>query len=117
MGDHPDDPPLGTLLGQLVADAHSVVHAELDVVRQRALFKLAAAQQALIYLAVALVLALGATTTLLIGLALTLARWLGIAGAALLVTILALAAAALLARWAARRLSLAIAAKPNETLP
>ena len=117
MGEHPEDPPLGALLGQLVADAHSVARAELEVVRQTILFKYAAAQPALICLALALTLALGATTTLLVGLAMGLSRWLGIAAAALLVTILALAAAALLARWAARRLALAVAAKPNETTP
>jgi hypothetical protein len=117
MGEHPDDPPLGVLLGQLVADAHSVARAELEVVRQTILFKYALAQQALICLALALVLALGATTTLLVGLAMALARWLGIAGAALLVTVLALVTAALLVRWAARRLALAAAAKPNETTP
>ncbi len=117
MADESEDPPLGSLIGQLVVDAHSVASAEMEVVRQTALFKLAAAQQALIGLAVAVVLALSATTTLLVGLAMTLARWLGIAGAALLVTVLALAAAALLARWAARRLALAMAAKPNETTP
>jgi hypothetical protein len=117
MGDEPEDPPLGALLGELVADAHAVARAEIEVVRQTALFRLALAQQALIFLAVALLLALGAATALLVGLAIGLAHWIGIILATLVVTILALAIAALLARWAARRLALAISAKPEGTLP
>jgi hypothetical protein len=117
MGDAPEDPPLGSLIGQLVADAHSVARAELEVIRQTALFKLAAAQQALIGLAVALVLALGATTTLLVGLAFGLAYWIGNILATLLVTVLALATSGLLARWAARRLTMAVAAKPEGSIP
>ena len=117
MGDEPEDLPLGALLGQLVADAHAVARAEVEVIRRSVLFKLAAAQQALIGLAIALVLALGAATALLVGLALGLAQWIGIILATLVVTILALALAALLARWAARRLTLAASAKPEGTLP
>jgi len=117
MGDEPEDPPLGNLLGQLVADAHAVARAEVDVIRRTVLFKLAAAQQALIGLAVALVLALGAATALLVGLTLGLAHWIGITPASLIVTILALGVAALLARWAARRLALAVSAKPDGSLP
>jgi hypothetical protein len=116
MADESEDPPLGTLLGELVADAHAVARAEMEVVRQTILFKLAAAQQALICLGIALVLALGAATALLVGLALSLAHWIGIALASLAVTILALAIAALLARWATRRLTLAVTAKPGGTL-
>lgn len=117
MGDQPEDPPLGTLLGQLVVDAQTVARAEIEVVRQTLLLKVAAAQQALIGLGIALVLALGAATALLVGLALGLAHWIGIILATLVVTMLALGAAALLARWAARRLALAVAAKPEGTIP
>ena len=117
MGEPPtEEPPLGTLFNQLLTDAHAVARAEIDVVRQTVLFKLANARQALILLAGATVLVIGAITALLVGLALSLAHWLGIALATLLVTILALAAAALFARWATRRLSQAIAAKPEETI-
>jgi hypothetical protein len=117
MADDEEDPPLGALLGELVADAHAVARAEMEVIRRTVLFKLAAAQQALICLAVALVLALGAATALLVGLALGLAQWIGILLASLVVTILALGVAALLARWAARRLAVAVSAKPEGSLP
>jgi hypothetical protein len=115
--DEPEDLPLGTLLGQLVVDAQTVARAEMEVVRQTVLYKLAAAQQALISLAIALVLALGAATTLLIGLAMGLAQWIGMLLATLVVTAVALGGAALLARWAARRLALAVSAKPEGTTP
>lgn len=117
MGDEPEDLPLSDLLGQLVADAHGVARAEVEVIRQTVLFKLAAAQQAVICLVIALVLALGAATALLVGLALGLAHWIGITLASLVVTALALGVAALLARWAARRLAVAVSARPEGPLP
>lgn len=115
MGEAPEDPPLGTLLNQLVTDAQAVARAEIDVVRQTILFKLANARQALVLLAGAVVLAIGAAAALLVGLVLSLSPWLGVAPATVLVALAALAVAGLFARWAARRLSLAVAAKPEET--
>jgi hypothetical protein len=114
MGDQPEEPPLATLFSQLLADALAVGRAELDVIRQLILYKLAAAQQALLCLAGVLVLAIAAVAVLLIGLALVLAHWLDLAVAALVVAVVALLVAGLVARWAARRLATAVSAKPNE---
>lgn len=111
-----EDPPLGTLFNQLLTDAQAVARAEIDVARQTLLFKLASARQGLILLAGAMLLVIGATTAFLVGLAFTLAHWIGIALATLVVTVLALAAAGLFARWAMRRLSQAVAAKPEDAV-
>jgi UPF0716 family protein affecting phage T7 exclusion len=46
-----------------------------------------------------------------------LAQWIGMLLATLVVTAVALGGAALLARWAARRLALAVSAKPEGTTP
>jgi hypothetical protein len=113
MSETSDEPPLGTLLTQLLADGRAVARAEIEVVRQTALAKLAAAQQALIFLAVALLLSIAAATVLLIGLAMVLAHWLGPPAATLVVAILAFAIAGLLARWAVRKLAAAGSAKPD----
>jgi hypothetical protein len=114
MGDE-EDLPLGALLNRLLADAQAVARAEIDVIRQTILFKLAAAQQALVLLAIALVLGLGATTALLVGLTMALAHLIGPLLATLAVVAVAAAIAALCARWAVGRLSAAMSAKPNET--
>lgn len=102
--DEPDDGSIGTLFGRLVDDAGQLLRAELDLYRKAAIRRFTRSRSALAAAFAALFIVQGAVTVLLIGLAMELARWIGPAGAGAVVFLLALGLAALLVRFAAKRL-------------
>jgi divalent metal cation (Fe/Co/Zn/Cd) transporter len=112
-----EEESIGALFAQLIDDAGTAVRAELNLYRTTALSHLVRARLAMIFAAVAVLLAQASVTALLVALAWGLARWLGPVGAGLAVAFAGLAISALLLRAAMKRFRAAAAGftdKPAE---
>ncbi|WP_414902955.1 phage holin family protein [Sphingomonas flavalba] len=106
MSDNAPDterPPIGELFAGLIEDTERYVRAELTLQRAKLVDRLLMSRAALAMAVGAIILVQAAISALLVGIVLALAPRLGALGAALLVTVIALAiAGALLAaafRW------------------
>lgn len=108
MNDKPDnggDVSLGTLFARLVDDATNLFRAELNLYRQAAFRRVAQARLPVIMIVAAVLIAQSSVTTILVGCALGLARWLGPAGGGLVMGLIGLAICGLLVRTALARLA------------
>ncbi len=101
------------LIGQLAQDARSFAQAEAEYVRAELGARASLLVPALVMLICAAVLGFGALITLLLGLAMALARLIGALAASFVVVLLALALAFLLYRVAVMRLRRAFQTGPE----
>lgn len=92
-----DQASVGTLVSQLASDARAFAQAEVDVVKAKALEKVGRYRTAVIFFAVAGVLAFAALIAMLVGLIETIATVLGPGYATLIVVGATFALAAVLA--------------------
>lgn len=105
QGEHePGEGSIGALFGRLVDDAGQLLRAELDLYRKAAIRRFTRSRSALAAAFAALFIVQGAVAVLLLGFAMELARWIGPALAGLVVFVVAVGLAALLVRFAGRRL-------------
>lgn len=100
-----DDEGLGTLLGRALEEARGVVDAEVELYKARFGERFSAYKSAIIFFAVAGVLALAALIALLVGLILSLATLVGPGFATAIVVGVVLGAAAVLAWVGTRKLA------------
>jgi alkylhydroperoxidase/carboxymuconolactone decarboxylase family protein YurZ len=108
---------IGGLFARLADDAGTLVRAEVELYRAKALHRLALSQRAIMLLASALLIAQAAVACLLVMLAIALSRWIGPIGAGIAIAAAALAIAALLARTGLQRLSRLNAEQPGDPRP
>lgn len=87
---------IGDLLGQLVDDAETFVKAEIKLYRAEALHRIAGYRKYIVFAVVGALLGLCAIILLLMAAVFALAPFIGAAGAAALIAVLAIAIAALL---------------------
>ena len=92
-----DSPGVTTLIGRLVDDSRTLVSAEVALYKAKASERVAAYKSAVIFFAVAGVLALAALVALLVGLILSLATLIGPLGATAVVVGVVLLIALILA--------------------
>jgi hypothetical protein len=104
---------LGTLFARLIDDGTNLFRAELNLYRQAAFRRVAQARLPVVMIVVAILLAQSSVTTILVGCALGLARWLGPAGGGLVMGLIGFAIAGLLVRTALTRLG-EVLSKANE---
>jgi hypothetical protein len=106
-GKAPADPgeedTFGELFGRLVDDARDLIRAELEFYRAVMLRRLVGSKAVVVLTVIAVLLALGSMTALLVGLVLALAAYIGAFGATFAVGFGGLAIAALLIRLAVGR--------------
>lgn len=88
-----DDAGIGQLVSRLAGDAREMAQAEIALVKARATFAVTRYKWAMVYFAIAGVLALGAFIALLVGLIITLATLIGPGFATLVVVGIVLAMA------------------------
>lgn len=98
------DDSIGALLGRLVDDAETFVKAEIKLYRAEALHRLTDYWKYVIYAAVGCVLGLCAIILLLMAAVFVLAPYIGTAGAALLIAVIAIAVMALLLSVVTRKI-------------
>ena len=91
-----DEDSVATLVGRLVDDSRSVVSAEVALYKAKAGERIAAYKSAVLFFAIAAVLALAALVALLVGLILSLATLVGPLGATAIVVGVVLVIAAIL---------------------
>lgn len=103
---------IADLVTQLVEDARSLANAEVAVVKARVSERVAAYRNAIVFFAVAGVLALGALIAALVGAVMTLATLIGPGLATLAVVIAVLAIAGILALIGKSRLAPASEKRP-----
>jgi hypothetical protein len=94
------DATLGTLFARLVDDATNLFRAELNLYRQAAFGRFTQAKLPIILIVVAALIAQSSVTTILVGCAFGLARWLGPAGGGLAMGVIGFAISGLLVRGA-----------------
>ncbi|MDB5685251.1 MAG: hypothetical protein JWM38_2586 [Sphingomonas bacterium] len=94
---------LGALFARLIDDGANLFRAELNLYRQGALRRAARAKTPVIMVVAAVLLVQSSVTTMLVGLALGLARWLGPVGGGLAAALVGLIAAAILLKMAMAR--------------
>lgn len=91
---------LATLASRVIDDGRELVHAEIALVKTRLVVRATAAGKGIAMIVVALFLAQAALTTLLVGFALGLARWIGFAGGGAIVAVVVFAIVGLLVKLA-----------------
>lgn len=96
---------ISALVARLADDASALVRAEVELYRASAMNRLAESSHAFALLAGALILSIAGICTLLVMLALRLSSVIGPVGAGLVVSLGALAIAAILAKQGAARLA------------
>ena len=97
--------PIGTLVTRAIEDGKAYARAEIDFYKHMALVRVAGLKVAAIFAVVAIFLVQSSLTTLLIGVGLALASWLGVAGGVLAAAVLGFVISGLLLWLAVRRLS------------
>ena len=102
--DRGDRETLGTLFARLVDDATNLFRAELNLYRQAAFRRFAQARLPVIMIVGAALIAQSSVTTILVGCALGLARWLGPAGGGLVMGLVGFLICGLLVRTAVKQL-------------
>jgi len=111
MGEEPAS--ISGLFARLADDAGALIRAEVELYRATALHRLALSRKGLTFIALALVIAVAAICSLLVMLAIGLARWMGPVGAGLVICFLALALAGLLTKLGFDNLSNAAEDNPE----
>ncbi|WP_182912020.1 phage holin family protein [Sphingomonas cavernae] len=91
-----EEDSIGDLLGQLVDDTETFVKAEIKLYRAQAIHQLSGYRKYFIFAAIGVVLGFCAIILLLMAAVFMLAPFIGAAGAALLIAVLAIAITALL---------------------
>lgn len=102
---HPEDPSIGDLFGQLVDDSKATVRAEIGLYKRIALYRVGKAKAGLIALAAGGLLAFCGLVAFLVGLVLGLAPLVGPVAGGLIVLLASAAAGYFLIRYGAARLT------------
>lgn len=101
----PAEPSLATLAGQAIEDGRALVEAEVALVKAKVGERVAAYQSAVVFFAIAAVLALAALVALLVGVILSLATLIGPGWATAAVVVAVLVIAGVLALIGKSRLA------------
>lgn len=102
--ERPDAQPVGSLFGELIEDVEGFVRAELKLQRAKLVARLVESRTAVAMLIVAAILGLATATTLLVGIVMALAPFVGPLGAAAIVAVVGVGVAVLLVSIALRKL-------------